>query len=263
MNPKLFPALLFLATPVFAQIQINPVEIYEQDFNTLTVTPFFRPWTDNITLPGWYITEEVIGPGIIGGVDSWGTTDGQGDRAFGAAGAVNRSELIAVRFTNATPLDITGISVTFDGEQWSRSQSVIPAASTLRFEYQVFEANVGYEYKSTGWTSVPALDFVSPNFASTVPENLDGNAPANSVQDLHAYIDWLTVAPGQEIWFRWVSYEVPLGTPVHGLGIDNLRVSFSTVPEPAAFASLAGPLALAASALPRRRRRKIESPLLR
>jgi len=228
--------------------------LYRQNFDSLTVTPKFRPWSDNSTLPGWYITEEVIGPGIIGGVDSWGTVNGQGDRAFGPSGGNSGTELIAVRFANATSLTLTGLSVAFDGEQWYRNPSITPRSSTLRFEYQIFDAGAGYEYKSTGWVSVPGLDFISPNAALTTAENLDGNAPENSIRDIQALIDGVSIAPTQEIWLRWVSYGVALGIPVHGQGIDNLSVSFVAIPEPAAFAGLAG-LGALAFGLSRRRAR--------
>ncbi len=215
--------------------------VYTQDFDSLTGTGSW--WTENSTLRGWYATEETlgIGTGSGQGVSSIGYAGGQGDRALGAKGGDGRTELFAVRFANATSLTLTGLSVSFDGEQWYRNPSITPRSSTLRFEYQIFDAGAGYEYKSTGWVSVPALDFISPNAALTTAANLDGNAPENRVRDIQALIEGVSIAPTQEIWLRWVSYGVALGVPVHGLGIDNLSVSFATaIPEPAAFACLAG-----------------------
>jgi hypothetical protein len=179
------------------------------------------------------------------------------DRALGAKGGNGRTELFAVRFANATSLTLSGLSVAFDGEQWYRNPSITPRPSTLRFEYQVFEAGQGGAYADyhIGWVSVPALDFISPNAALTTAENLDGNVPENSVRDIQALIDGVSIAPTQEIWIRWVSYSVPLGVPIHGLAIDNLSVSFAAaIPEPAAFAGLAG-LGALGLALGRRRAR--------
>lgn len=232
---------------------------YRQHFDSLTGTGALIPFVDNETLPGWYATNDgslILGSGLGQGVYSLGATGGQGDRALGArnGSGVGNSKLFAVRFANATSLTLTGLSVAFDGEQWYRNPSITPRSSTLRFEYQIFDAGAGYEYKSTGWVSVPGLDFISPNAALTTAENLDGNAPENSVRDIQALIDGVSIAPTQEIWLRWVSYGVALGIPVHGQGIDNLSVSFVAIPEPAAFAGLAG-LGALAFGLSRRRAR--------
>jgi len=258
-----------LTSVVTAQIQIvdsvsnvNQIAlsgIYTQDFNSLTGSGFNRVWVDNATLPGWYITQEGlgIGTGSGQGVSSIGYAGGQGDRALSAIGGFGRTELFAARFANASSLTLTGLSVTFDGEQWYRSPSIKPRSSTLRFEYQIFDAGQGGAYADyhVGWVSVPALDFVSPNAVLTTSAGLDGNAPENSARDIQALIDGVSIAPTQEIWIRWVSYSVPLGVPIHGLAIDNLSVSFITaIPEPAAFAGLAG-LGALGLALSRRRAR--------
>jgi len=230
--------------------------VYTQNFDSLTGTGSW--WTENITLRGWYATEETLGisGGQFQGVTSIGSASGL-DRALGAKGGDGRTELFAVRFANATSLTLTGLSVAFDGEQWYRNPSITPRSSTLRFEYQIFDAGQGGAYADyhVGWVPVPALDFISPNAALTTAENLDGNAPENSVRDIQALIDGVSIAPTQEIWLRWVSYGVALGIPVHGQGIDNLSVSFITViPEPAAYTGLAGLGALGLT-LSRRRAR--------
>ena len=232
--------------------------IYIQDFDSLTGSGFNREWVDNATLPGWYITQEAlgIGTGSGQGVSSIGYAGGQGDRALGAKGGFGRTELFAVRFANATSLTLTGLTVAFDGEQWYRNPSITPGSSTLRFEYQIFDAGAGGAYADyhVGWVPVPGLDFISPNAALTTAANLDGNAPENSVRDIQALIDGVSIAPTQEIWLRWVSYSAALGIPIHGQGIDNLSVSFVAIPEPAAFAGLAG-LGALAFGLSRRRAR--------
>ncbi len=235
---------------------------YTQNFDSLTGPGITMPFVDNETLPGWYATNDgslILGSGLGQGVYSLGSAGGQGDRALGArnGSGLGNSKLFAVRFANATSLTLTGLSVAFDGEQWYRSPSITPRSSTLRFEYQIFDAGQGGAYADyhVGWVSVPALDFISPNAALTTAANLDGNAPENSVREIQALIDGVSIAPTQEIWLRWVSYGVALGVPVHGQGIDNLSVSFLTaIPEPAAFAGLAG-LGALGFALSRRRSR--------
>jgi len=146
----------------------------------------------------------------------------------------------------------------FDGEEWYRRAqgNGLQVTSSLNFAYQVFDApNTGY-LVGAGWTNVPALTFISPN--ATLNTNqifLDGNAPENSVHDIQALITGFDLEPGQELWLRWGSDTVPAGIVPHGLGIDSLSVSFITaIPEPAAFAGLAG-LGALGFALSRRRTR--------
>ena len=67
-----------------------------------------------------------------------------------------------------------------------------------------------------------------------------------------SFVNGFTLAPGQELWLSWGSYSA-LGVPIHGLGIDNLSVSFATVPEPSTYAALLGGLVLGFVALRRRR----------
>jgi hypothetical protein len=74
------------------------------------------------------------------------------------------------------------------------------------------------------------------------------------VRGIQSFIDGFTLLPGQELWLSWGSYGVHLGTPVHGLGLDNVSVSFaSSVPEPASYAAVSGSLILGFAALRRRR----------
>jgi hypothetical protein len=194
---------------------------------------------------------------------SYGTSGGQGDRAFGATMS---GEAAALRFTNASTSTLTGVNVKFDGEQWARANNPTgPAPTPLVFAYQIVAAGEGAIYFNydEGWTYFHALDFVSP-IIGTGPSLdiavLDGNAPENSLRGIESFISGLSVAPGQELWLSWRSpvtyYEGHLKNN-HGLGIDNLQVSFTSVPEPAATAALLAlaSLALALAATRRRRSR--------
>jgi hypothetical protein len=264
---------LLLVTNTYGQIQIvdtapgsNQVALsgtYTQNFDSLTGTGSSRPWTDNATLPGWYVTSTIygLGYGVGEGIWSLGYAGGQGDRALGAVGSSGIphisgiSDLMAVSFKNQTSSTLTSVSVTFDGEQWSRTNATNQKPSSLLFAYQVFDAGTGAIYfdENTGWTFVPALDFTSPNATLSAGSTLDGNATGNSVRGIQSFVDGFTLAPGQELWLSWGSYVLPLGTPIHGLGIDNLSVSFATVPEPASYVALVSGLVLGFVALRRRR----------
>ncbi|NDC75406.1 PEP-CTERM sorting domain-containing protein [bacterium] len=241
--------------------QISPSGTYTQNFDSLTGTGAGKPWTDNATLPGWYVTDSTytFGFGLSEGIYSLGYAGGQGDRALGARGSPSSTDMIfAVRFKNLTSSTLTNVSITFDGEQWNRQAATNQTASNLLFAYRVYNSDSGAIYSDvndSGWTYDPALDFTSPNASLTAGSTLDGNAPENSVRGINALIDGFTLLPGQELWLRWGSFGGPYGIPIHGLGIDNLSVSFITaIPEPAAFAGLAG-LGALGFALSRRRSR--------
>jgi hypothetical protein len=276
MKTSLILLCLVLATTTRAQIQIvdtspgtNQVartSTYTQNFDSLTGTVGGRPWTDNVTLPGWYVTSTTygLGFGVGEGIFSMGNTGGQGDRALGAVASAGIpdisgiSDIMAVKFKNLTSSTLTSVFITYDGEQWNRTAAANQRPSSLLFAYQVFDAGAGaiYFYGNTGWTFVPSLDFTSPNATLSAGSTLDGNAPENSVRGITSFISGFSLAPGQELWLSWGSYVRPLGTPIHGLGIDNLSVSFATsVPEPASYAAVVGAGALLATLLRRRRTR--------
>ena len=103
-----------------------------------------------------------------------------------------------------------------------------------------------------GWTTVEELNFTSINATDPTYANLDGNAEANRIADINHFISGLTIEPGQEVWLRWAGVDNPGYN--HGLGIDNLRVSFATIPEPSVMVALMGTLTLAFATTRRRRR---------
>jgi len=268
--------ILFCAEFSYAQVQIvnsaasgNQVTItgtYNQVFD-IPVTPNpapYTPWVSNSTLVGWYAPTSGIHD-FGGGLLSLGPSSGGGDRALGAAGSIASNVYFALRLQNLTSSSITGASVEFDGEQWYRLRQINgtqigpQVTSKIDFSYKIFESGQGALYlddNNSTWTYVPELTFVSPNATlNTSQIFLDGNAPENSARDIQALVTGFTLAPGQELWLRWSSQDVPGGVVSHGLGIDNLSVSFITaIPEPAAFAGLAG-LGALGLALSRRRTR--------
>jgi hypothetical protein len=221
----LFLGLVF-TTAACAQIQIvdtapgaNQVALsgtYTQNFDSLTGTGSLKFWTDNSTLPGWYITDSAYGFGFGGGEGIWslGYAGGQGDRALGALGSSGIDHLIAVSFKNLTSSTLTSVSVTFDGEQWNRQAANPQKPSSLLFSYQVFEAGTGaiYADEHIGWTFVPSLSFTSPNASLNASSTLDGNAPANSLRGISSFIDGFTLLPGQELWLSCVPILL-LGSP--------------------------------------------------
>jgi uncharacterized protein len=265
--------LSLLFTPVlFGQIsvvdsgavgnQVNLGAAYTQSFDSLANTNTAPvPWTNNATLSGWYAQKD-SGPLISyspsqGGrpdLGSFGTL-GNADRALGSGLATPSSSFLhfGVQFVNGSASTITGMDVSFDGEQWFYGSNFPDVVESLDFSYQIFDTGAGSLSVATGWTAVDELKFVSP-VNNLVPTNqpLNGNLSANREEGIADSITGLTLAPGQEIWLRWTATNI-LTISDQALAIDDLSVRFAAVPEPAACATLAGMIGLVA--VTRRRRR--------
>lgn len=262
-NRLLLPSVLF-ASSALAQIQLvdgpnmgtqlNWRDTYSQGFD-IAVPPSVdgRPWVNDVTLPGWYSNGTIISPFYLG-LLSLGPDGGGGDRALGAVAAFHFNLHFALRLQNLSSATLSAFSLTFDGEQWIEYPNTPQVPASLRFSYQIFAPgdNSTALYAETPWTYVPELEFVSPQFDEPVGAWLDGNAPANRTADIHALVSGFTLLPGEELWLRWSSEDIPLLTRAHGLGIDNLRLSFVAIPEPASFAALLALAALTAASTRRR-----------
>ncbi|MSU31451.1 MAG: PEP-CTERM sorting domain-containing protein [Pedosphaera sp.] len=92
------------------------------------------------------------------------------------------------------------------------------------------------------------FDFTSP-INSTLTARVDGNT-ARLSPNHGCSIDNLTWERDQTLWLRWTELN-DLGTD-HGLAIDDLQFSASSVPEPSEYAAVAG-VALVGFAVWRRR----------
>ena len=241
--------------------QVNLGSSYTQSFDSLansTTAPV--PWTNNSTLPAWYVYDKIIAVNSYspsqGGPTAFGSfgTLGNPDRALGSALGAPSGDVLhfGVQFVNASALTITGVNISFDGEQWYYGTSSVGVVESLDFSYQVFDAGQGDISATSGWIADDNLKFISPINDGTTNRALDGNLPANRVAGIADSLAGLTLAPGQEVWLRWTATNT-VGITDHALAIDNLSVRFTAVPEPAACAVLAGLVGLVA--MVRRRRR--------
>jgi endonuclease/exonuclease/phosphatase family metal-dependent hydrolase len=223
---------IFLAPLARGQILMG-AGTYAQNFDALTNSG--NPnWTNNVTLPGWYISKTAspntvtnynlgTGSSSTGAFYSFGGS-GSGERALGSlASGTPGNFAYGVRFTNDTGSAQSNITVSCTGEEW-RVANV--SAQKLAFAYQVGSSLTNSDAASNQtWTAFSALDFSSPNTnLNGNARALEGNDPTNRTIFTNIVLTGVAVQPGQEIFFRW--FDADDSGFDDGLAIDALTVSF-------------------------------------
>jgi len=210
---------------------------YTQNFNSLENKGQPAEWRDNFTLLGWYAAQTLpptnittyrvsSGSDSTGGLYSFGDPS-DSDRALGSIPSDPTGDIAyGLCFSNNTANTVSNFTITYTGEQWRTGSQ---HTNTLTFWYRVSAAAVTNPEPGTvaGWTEVTNLDFASPN-ATGGGLPLDGNAPANRHSFAGVLIPGLTLAPGQNVFFRWRDLNDVVQD--QGLAVDDLIVSFSSLP---------------------------------
>jgi hypothetical protein len=198
---------------------------YIQDFDSLANTGS----TSDVLPLGWLFLETGNNANTTYGINdgssntgntySYGAT-GSSERAFGTLASGSLESIIGAQFVNSTGSTVTSLNISYTGEQWRSSTTT---QNVLSFSYQIGATglNIGT------WTPFSGLNFVgAPPVASNGA--LDGNANTTNIS---SEITGLNVAPGQEIWIRWV--DVNDSGSDAGLAIDNFSVTPGTGVPPA------------------------------
>lgn len=230
--------LLLAAHCASAQINISlhTNTPYAQNFDTLGTNATGNVWTEGVTLPGWYASQSAS-PFTISTYRAAPGSDNTGALySFGAAAVTERALgsvptgtpgaiAYGVRFTNNTVLAMSNIVVSYKGEQWRRATGA--GTQSLAFSYRAGAPTTTSDAAGTAyaWNIVPALDFASPNLGAT--GSLNGNASTNQ-QAVSSALTGVVLLPGQELFLRWLDVD-DSGTSDHGLGIDDLNISFTPV----------------------------------
>lgn len=212
-----------------------------QNFDSLSTTGTANTWTDGTTLTGWYAQftatpsnpttyRASTGTDTTGAIYSFGVagTNAVTERAFGSVASGTPGDIYyAVKLTNNTASTITGLNISFTGEQWRQGGCTptpcTPAAQTLDFQYQVANAGVITDANTPtgGWTDFNSLDFTTPSPGTSTAGAIDGNASANRAAK--SALLTVTVANGQEVWLRWKDSNDANND--HGLAIDDFSVT--------------------------------------
>jgi uncharacterized repeat protein (TIGR01451 family) len=200
---------------------------YTQNFDTLSNTA--GSTTNNLTIPGWFMTE--TGGGARDneqyGVDTGGSATGD-TYSYGAAASTERA-LGGLRsgtlipnfgacFTNNTGATITNLAVAYNGEEWRLGTAA--RTDQMNFEYSLNATDL-----VTGtWTNVAALNFVTPDTVTAGTKN--GNAAADRTA-LSSTIASLSIANGATFWIRWNDQDATGADD--GLAVDDFSLTPSAV----------------------------------
>lgn len=191
---------------------------YSQNFDTLANAGSNLVWTNDTTIDGWYasLTSYLFSAGTstTGALYSFGSANSP-DRALGSIGSNSTNNIFyGVRFINDTNATISALDIGYVGEQWRNGGNTVP--HKLDFQYQIAATSL----TAGSWINFDALDFTGP-IATATAGALDGNAAANR-QSLSGSLTGLNLAPGEEIWFRWLDPN-DSGND-HGLAIDDFSI---------------------------------------
>lgn len=246
-----------LAVPATATVNLTgPNPSYSQNFNTLAATGTTVAWTNNSTIPGWYLYSHSGNPLASYNAGDGSTNNGviysfgtgtNSDRALGgvassnaywngvgggsgtiASGAV--AGYIAAGFTNGSGLTIESFDIAYAGEQWRNGGNTSAQPMTLQYGFGATYAGV-----STWTTPGGTFNYSSPVVGATAAA-VDGNV-AGKVAGRGGSVGSLTWAAGDTLWIRWI--ELNDSGNDHGLAVDDFALTTHTVPEPAGLALLA------------------------
>ncbi|MFN0061186.1 MAG: hypothetical protein ACKVPX_01525 [Myxococcaceae bacterium] len=212
----------------------GPVTLLSENFDGLPTggTSTFAIFKAALTSGAWQLASDDTTPRAGGGTGSTGAiwsfgTVGTTDRALGGyATPSTGTQAWGVCMTNSASAAVNTVTVTYTGEQWRDGSS---DAQSLTFSFSTFYAGstleaglraTGTGNHTTGWESVTALSFTSPQL-TTAAAALNGNAPANRTA-ISAAIPGLTLAAGATLCVRWIDLD-DAGAD-HGLAIDDLLV---------------------------------------
>jgi hypothetical protein len=220
-----------------------------QNANIQTV--YAQGWKDNSTtvagatigLPGWYLYHPTdpsgdedgfnhhqrvrSGPGTsgTGAFYLFGTSSSDPEKALGTVGANTlapngQNMYMAMRLVNHTGQNLTGFTITYDGEQW-RSAG-LASAESITFGYSLSANEMNWFEDATVFENVATAGYTGALYGSA--QAIDGNTTGR-FPDITSSITGINWVPGAELWLRWTDQQVP--TTDDGMAIDNVRFKAS------------------------------------
>lgn len=243
--------LLFISATALSQASFTTMGTpYTQDFNSLpnaTDGSTLATWTQNSTLPGWYIDEgnggtcsgtacddkpiiEASYTTMNNGGNSYiyasGSDRSLGSRAAGSTG----TNYIGLRIANNTGSTITSIYIDYYGEQWTIAENQ-NNINTLTLEYQVgatVTSLTAGSWTATGcdftqvWNSTQSAGLGGSACGGTSAQclALDGNLAANRTHVQGCVT--VSIPAGDEIMLRWSDINDPAND--HHMQLDDITI---------------------------------------
>lgn len=204
-------------------IYLNNSSTYNQNFDTL----WYVQGADTNALPnGWFFVESGTNANSTYRVDSGASNSGNTysygqtastERALGLLASGSLLSTVGSRFVNNTGGTITGLVVSYWGEQWRFGG---PRTGTTRDTiYCQYSTNATALNNGT-WNSRDSLHFLSPIVTGTAG-TLNGNLAANRIYRMDTIP--VTLTNGSEIWLRWTDPNI-IGSD-DGLAIDSFKLT--------------------------------------
>ncbi len=215
---------------------------YSQNFDSLASSGAALSWTNDVTLPGWFLFRQPAngpvaltsyaadsGSGNSGSFISYGSTNAS-DRALGGLGSGGGyynspsggalAGWIALALTNSSGTTINALDLSFNGEQWRNGGNT--SAQSMLLEY-----GFGNTFGAVSNWSAPGGNFnwISP-VANTTAAAVDGNVAGNGggrVSNRGGSLQNLGWLADSNLWFRWI--ETNDANADHGLAIDDLSIN--------------------------------------
>jgi predicted extracellular nuclease len=215
------PAVLLSCQAFGACVSLSALDsAYSQNFDSLG-----NAGKSSILPTGWALAESGSsgnndgqynaddGTNTGGDTYSYGAT-GSTERAFGTLQSGTLTPTIGACFTNDTGGTITSLDIAYTGEEWRLGTA--SRADALNFEYSTDATSL-----TTGtWTAVAALNFTTPDTATTGKKN--GNA-AGERTALSSTIAGLSIASGTTVWIHWIDFNASGADD--GLAVDDFSLN--------------------------------------
>jgi hypothetical protein len=254
-------ALAGAATLANAAIVVSAAgQGYTQSFDALASSGATVVWANDSTLSGWSLFRQPTpataitsyaagnGSGNAGSFYSFGATSssdralgslGSGGAYFGSPGSGVTAGWIAAEFRNDSGQNLSGFSLSFNGEQWRNGGNT--SSQSMVLEYG-FGSSFG---AVSNWVSPGGLFDWSSLVNTASAAAVDGNG-AGLVAGRGGAVNTPWNA-GDTLWVRWAEVN-DVGND-HGLAIDNLSFTAgqalpSTVPLPAPIGLIAAGLSV-------------------
>ena len=173
------------------------------------------------------------------------------DRSLGSSPSGNAATIVVAQYINQSGGNITDLSLSYDIRRFTTTTT--NNSTYTGGPYSGVEENPGYQLfysldNGTTWTNVSSLNPSLTGGSVTVPNSIGTTHVSDS--DIALTSQWTA---GSKLELAWLDDNAQSPSPDQLLGLDNVAVGLTAVPEPSSVAAILGASSLLFS-LARRRR---------